>query len=104
MNTLMKTASLGVAGVAAAALIGWQAPALADHGADDATSGNVSHRHGGDDDGAGHDAGDDHGRHGHDCDDNGNDDRSDDHGRHHGRGHDDGPNHDANDDHGGRTR
>ena len=89
MNTLMKTGSLAAAGILTTALVAWQAPALADHGADDGTQ--VSAHHRGDhhraDDGPGHDRGDDHGRH---------------HGgRHHGHGADDGPGHDRGDDHGG---
>lgn len=59
-------------------------------------AGTKSHRHGGNDDGAGHDAGDDNGGHG--ADDGAGHDVGDDHGGH---GADDGAGHDAGDDHGG---
>jgi hypothetical protein len=108
MKNILTTGSLAAAALVTAGLVAWQAPAaFADHGADDSTSpSSVVHRHGGDD-GAGHDAGDDHGRHGHGHDagdDHGRHghghDAGDDHGRH-GHGNDDGANHDAGDDHGG---
>ena len=80
----MSTGAIAVAGLATTAMLAWQVPAFASHGADDgvrATS--VTHRH---HDGRGHDRGDDHGRHRHGTDDRRGHDRGDDHGRH---GHDD---------------
>ncbi|MCE8509367.1 hypothetical protein KBY28_13025 [Ruegeria pomeroyi] len=57
----------------------------------------------GGDDGADHDAGDDHGGRGRGADDGADHDAGDDHGGR-GRGGDDGADHDAGDDHGGRGR
>ena len=80
MSKLMSTGAIAVAGLATTAMLAWQAPAFASHGADDGVRAGVTHRHhDGRDDVRGHD----HGRH--------------DHGRH---GHDDGPRHDRGDDHG----
>jgi hypothetical protein len=85
MKNILTTGSLAVAALATAGLVAWQAPAaLADHGGDDSTSSSVASRDGGDD-GANHDAGDDHGRHG--DDDGANHDAGDDHGRHQGGHH-----------------
>ena len=77
MTSTAKKSTLGLAALATAALVVWQAPsAVADHGADDTTGTSTHHvRHGGDD------LGDDHpGRHHH--------------GHHHG---DHGGHHDAGD-------
>ena len=101
MKNILTTGSLAVAALATAGLVAWQAPAaFADHGSDDSSqSSSVVQRHGhGNDDGPGHDAGDDHGHHGHGNDDGAGHDAGDDHGHH---GNDDGAGHDAGDDHGG---
>lgn len=100
MGMIFKTLGMGlVLGVAltsapAMARIpgGSGAPIVAVGGASDVEGIRVARR--GADDGANHDANDDHGRRG----------RGDDRGRGRGRGLDDGPNHDAGDDHGRRGR
>ncbi|HEU5036531.1 MAG TPA: hypothetical protein VFT70_05990 [Nocardioides sp.] len=58
--TKLRTAPLALAGLAVAALVGWSAPALASHGADDPT-GHDRHHHG--------HHGHHHGHHGHGADD-----------------------------------
>src|SRR4051812_29141629 len=46
MNKLMTTGTLGLAGLVTTGLIAWQAPAFADHGADDRGADDRGHHHG----------------------------------------------------------